>query len=407
MISRPAWPVVAAVLLAPTLARASGFLLYEQSAPALGKGSAVVASTRDPSAAWFNPAAAAYLPAWGASVSTALVFPATRFAPDQAGSDEVASRAKPAVVPSIFMHGAVSSRVQLSLAVLVPFGLVVRWPDGWVGAQQSLVTDLKVFTANPGVAVRLDERLSIAAGLSIARGLVTLAQGLPPVPGGRADLKGDAWGNFPFGVAGFNLGVLYRWRPDQLHLAATYRSRMRLDFTGDADFQTESPGLDQIFSDQRAAATITLPDVLAAGVMWRPLPRLELSFELNWVLWSTFKELKIDFSSPLTPDREIQRSSVDPLTGRLGVEWQWPALAARAGVSYDQSASRKETLAPSAPDANRLSLGAGLGWQRRWFTADVAYLYAHLFPAESTGMPPGTYRSHAHIIAVTVGVRRP
>jgi long-chain fatty acid transport protein len=401
MTSRTARLVAAAaVLVVPGLARASGFLLYEQSASALGKGSAVVASIRDPSAAWFNPAATAFLPGVGVSLSGALVFPRTSWTP-AGGGDEVRSRTSPTPVPSLFWQVAIAERVRATLAVLVPFGLVVRWPDGWPGAQQSLITDLVVSAVNPSMAVRLHDRLAVAAGGSLLRGKVTLAQGLPPVPGGRADMEGDALG------WAANVALLYRALPERLHLGAAYRSRTHLPFEGKVDFQTNSPGLNQIFSDQGASADITLPDLVALGAMWRPHPRLELSAELDLVFWSTFKELTIDFENPVTPDRRIERGSVNPLTGRLGLEWTWPdlGLAGRAGASFDQSASRKETLAPSAPDAHRLSLGAGLGYRRGRLFVDLAYLYAHLFPAESTAMPPGTYRSRAHVIALGLGVR--
>jgi long-chain fatty acid transport protein len=388
------------VLTVPGVAQASGFLLYEQSAPAMAKGSAVVASTEDPSAAWFNPAALCFLPEYGASVSTALVFSGTRFSP-AAGGDDTTSNAKPSLVPSVFLHGAVTDRVHLGLAVLAPFGLFVEWPEGWVGADHSLKTDLKVISANPSVAVRLSERLSVAAGFSVMRGLVKLA--LAPINHIRGDLDGSAWG------WAANAAVLYRPLPERLHFAATYRSRTRLDFSGTADF-AEAPGLMDILMDQDVRATITLPDLITAGVMWRPRPRLELNAQIDWTLWSTFKALTLDFANPGTPDFQISRSSVQPLTGRLGGEWRWPdwGLAARAGASFDQSASRKDTLAPSAPDANRLSLGTGFGYQRGRFTFDVAYLYAHFLPAEASGpnaQPEGTYRSHAHVLAVTVGVR--
>jgi long-subunit fatty acid transport protein len=134
---------------------------------------------------------------------------------------------------------------------------------------------------------------------------------------------------------------------------------------------------------------------------------------VDWVLWSAFKELYIDFENPGTPfDRGIKRSAVKPLTGRLGAEWRWPqlGLCARAGVSYDQSASTRDTLAPSAPDANRLGLAAGLGRDSGRYTIDVGYLYAHFFPASAAGpnaRPEGTYRTRAHVIDVMLGVRFP
>jgi long-chain fatty acid transport protein len=388
------------VLTAPGAARASGFLLYEQSATAMAKGSAVVASTQDPSASWFNPAALAYESAYGGEVSTALVFSGTRFSP-AAGGDETRSEGKPALVPSVFLQGAVTERVHVGLAVLAPFGLYVQWPEDWVGADQSQKTDLKVIAANPSVAVRLTDRLSVAAGFSAMRGLVHLV--LAPINHVRADLEGRAWG------WGANVALLYRPLPGRLHFGATYRSRTRLDFSGRADF-ADAPGLEELLADQGVKATITVPDLITGGVMWCPLPRLELNAQIDWTLWSSFKELFLDFQNSGGPDLRISRSSVKPLTGRLGGEWRWPdwGLAARAGASYDQSASRRDTLAPSAPDANRLSLGTGAGYARGRITVDVGYLYVHFLPAEAAGPsahPEGTYRSHAHVLAVTVGVR--
>jgi long-chain fatty acid transport protein len=402
----PARLALLAVLALPSAARASGFLLYEQSAPAMAKGGAAVASTRDPSAAWFNPAAVTELPGWGTSLSTALVWPQTRFSPAGGGADTHA-QSRTSAVPGLFAHGTITDRVHLSLALMAPFGLYVKWPDDWAGREQSLKTDLKVLMANPSVAVRLGPRWSVAAGASPLLGLVKLAIGLPPPGMGRADLDGDAWG---FQV---NAAVLYRPLPERLHLGLTYRSRTRLAFEGDAHFTGVAPGLQQTLFNQKVKATITLPDVFAGGVMWRPIPRLELDAELDVVLWSTFKELFIDFEDPGTPfDRAIKRSPVTPLTGRLGAQWDWPApgLCARAGFSYDQSASRKDTLAPSAPDANRVGLAAGGGWQGRRFTVDLAYLFALFLPAEAAGpnaRPEGTYRTHAHVLAVTVGARTP
>jgi long-chain fatty acid transport protein len=405
-MGRPLALAVTALLALPATTRASGFLLYEQSAPAMAKGGAAVAAADDPSAAWFNPAAVAFMPSYGAAVSTALVFPRTRFSP-AAGGDDTRAQSRPAVVPNLFLHGRVTDRVRLSLNLMAPFGLYVKWPDDWEGAEQSLKTDLKILALNPSVAVRLSDQVSVAAGASLIRGLVGLSLALPAAIGGRVDMDGGAWG------WSANLAVLYRPLPQRLHLAATYRKRTRLAFTGDADFSPARPGLEDALRDQHVKATIVLPDVFAAGVMWRPHPRLELDAEVDWVLWSAFKELYIDFENPGTPfDRGIKRSAVKPLTFRLGGQWDWPqqGLCARAGASYDQSASSADTLAPSAPDANRLGLSAGLGYQRGRYTVDLAYLYAHFFAATAAGAnakPEGTYRTRAHVVDVMLGVRFP
>ena len=84
------------------------------------------------------------------------------------------------------------------------------------------------------------------------------------------------------------------------------------------------------------------------------------------------------------------------------------ALAARTGISFDKSASPGDTLSASAPDGDRLGVGAGLGWTLGRVTLDVAYFYAYFLPTEAFGPnahPEGTYRSTAHVFALTLAVR--
>jgi long-chain fatty acid transport protein len=398
---------IAAMVSVPAMAHGSGFLLYEQSAAALAKGAAMVASARDPSAAWFNPASLAFVPSAGLSFNTALLVPRTRFSPRQTSSAHLADVAAPGdrqLVPSLFGHLPLGDRLTLSLAVLAPFALQVSWPDNWVGAQESLSSDIVVVSANPSVAWRLGDRLAVAAGLDLMRGTVDLALALPTPPGGTGALGGSAWG------LGANLGVLWRALPDLLHVGFTYRSRVRMPFRGRATFVTTSPGFEKSLPDQGVSANVTLPDVMALGLMWRPHPQLEVSLEANWVLWSTFDELLIDFEKTNNPpDKLIERGGIDPLTGRLGLEWTFldPRLVVRAGVAFDQSSSRTDRISASAPDGHRVGLGAGLGWAFGSVTVDVAYFHAYFLPTVASGPdahPEGTYRSSAHVFAVTLGL---
>src|SRR6185295_697607 len=108
--------------------------------------------------------------------------------------DDTRAESRMSVVPGIFAHGRITDRVRVGLAVLAPFGLYVKWPEGWPGAEQSLKTDLKVLAVNPSAAVRLSERWRVAAGASPIRGLVKLSIALPAPSTGRADLDGGAWG---------------------------------------------------------------------------------------------------------------------------------------------------------------------------------------------------------------------
>jgi long-chain fatty acid transport protein len=389
------------------VARGSGFLLHEHSAEALARGGAVTAGTREPAAVWFNPAALAFASPQGLSATSVFVRSRTQFSPAEGGPD---TRSVPGrnLVPSLFGHLRVHDRFTLGAGLYAPFGLAVTWPEGWVGAQHSLRTRLWALAFNPVVAYRLSERWSLAAGLSLFRGGVRFVTDLGPQVGGRADLAGSGWGG------GGNVAVLWRTRPDALHLAFAYRSRARIAFRGHANFSPENAVFAEIFADQAAGADVTLPDVLTAAIMLRPRPRLELGFELTQVRWSTFERLEITFERPSTPPVSIDRSTRNPLTARIGVEGWLPetALALRAGFFFDQSASEPATLVPSTPDAHRLGFSAGIGYLLGRAQVDLAYLYAHFLPAEArsprTGPeapPKGTYRTRVHAVSLTVTLR--
>ena len=112
------------LIAAPATAQASGFVLYEQSASALGRGSAVSASTDEPAAAFYNPATLAFAAPWGASTSGMLVRFGSRFSPSDGGAD-TDSLGQSYLVPALYAHAAVAERVRLALAINVPFALAV------------------------------------------------------------------------------------------------------------------------------------------------------------------------------------------------------------------------------------------------------------------------------------------
>jgi long-chain fatty acid transport protein len=398
--------VALSILAAPAAARASGFLLYEQSAEAQARGGAVSAGTTEPAAVWLNPAALAYA---GAAVSLTGTYlrSSTRFAPAD-GGPQVRGVPGNNVVPSLFANTPVGAGFAAGIGFYAPYGLAVHWPDGWVGSRNSLQTTLYVAAANAVVAYRIDDRFALSAGASLLRGSVDLVADLERDVGGQGRLAGSAWG------VGWNAGLLVRALPGRLQLALNFHSGARLGFRGDADFSPRDRTFAEIFADQRASADVDLPAIVTLGVMARPRPWLELGAELSQVRWSSFDHLTIDFERPSTPDREIQRGSLDPLTARLGAEgWlPWAALALRAGLFYDQSATPAEHLDPFAPDARRLGLAAGAGYLLGRVKVDVAYTYVHFFAAEAhpqgTGndVPPaGTYRTRLQALSLTLTVR--
>ena len=389
--------VVAGVGAGP--AWGAGFLIYDLSAEALAKGSAVSASTREPAAVWFNPAALTEQ-GHGVSLGAVGVFAKSRFE-SAASGEETSTELGKFVLPTAFGTVKVHDQVALALGIFPAFAIGIEWPEDWIGREHAIKAQVQTVNMNPTVAVRLLPQLSLGVGFQAVRGSVEFINGLPAAVGGSARLGGGTWG---FGA---NAGLLYQPLP-QLGLAFIYRSRVNLDFDGRVDFAPKEPDFNASLIDQGGSASLTLPDILGIGVSGKVTPTLTLTLDVNYVFWSTYDELVIDFErEPPERDKMMFRDNHNAFTLRMGADWTTPVegLALRAGFILDQNPSPKETLAPSLPDANRVDFGLGIGYRRGWMRADLGYLLVYFLPSDAEGGqegPEGTYRSIANLLGLTL-----
>jgi long-chain fatty acid transport protein len=122
------------------------------------------------------------------------------------------------------------------------------------------------------------------------------------------------------------------------------------------------------------------------------------------VLWSSLDVFAIDFENPALSSTE-PKSWKNTLNLKLGAEYKVsPDLAVRLGAAYDPSVSPEDTLTPDLPDATRLKVSAGAGYNFNPVRVDVGYQFTKL--ADSTSTAPGyagTYNGTGHVVAVTVG----
>ena len=408
-VNGAAWPLLAllACVAAPRAARAGGFLIYDISGAAMARGSAVSADVGEPAAVWFNPAALAYSRGVAASVGGVFVTARSRFTPTGGGAETSSERGN-FVLPAVFATAALNDRVSVGMGAYSTFGIGIRWPDGWSGRQSAIAASLETFALNPTVAVKLTQRIAIAAGFDAVRAVVDFTNGLPTLVGGDVRLAGGSWGY------GANAGLLVHVVPERLNVAFTYRSRIKLAFDdGHADFSPANPEFARMLPDQGGTATITLPDIVTAGLMFRPRAgsHLALTLDANLVLWSTYHRIDIHFDS--APPKVLESDASNAFTVRAGADWEsWRVrgLHLRGGLIYDQSAIGSAGLGPGLPESTRLDAAAGVGFSRGHVSVDLAYLLVYFLPADAVGGregPEGTYRSLAHLVALTIGAHWP
>jgi long-chain fatty acid transport protein len=397
--------VLAACALAARPCLASGFLIYDISGQAMSRASAVTADVDEPAAVWFNPANLAFMGGVSGSVGGVFLTSKSSFSPSGGGADTDTKRGN-FFLPAIFANGLITDRVAVGVGAYSTFGIGITWPNDWEGRESTIHASLETLTLNPSVAVRVHRQIAVAAGFDAVRSVVDFTNGLPTLIGGDVRLAGGTWGY------GFNVAGLYKIYPGRLHVALTYRSRVKLDFDGQANFSPTNPDFAAALPDQPGTASITLPDIITAGVMGRPRPDLALTFDANIVLWSTYDRVNIDFQT--APDRAIVPNGRNTFTLRGGADWtfpaRWPGLHLRGGLIYDRSAIPSSNLGPGLPDSDRIDVGLGAGYGRGHFRGDLGYLLVVFLPADSTGGtegPVGTYKTIAHLIGLTLSATWP
>jgi long-chain fatty acid transport protein len=399
--------IVTGCALAARPCRASGFLIYDISGQALARASAVSADVDEPAAVWFNPANLAFMGGVSASAGGVFLTSKATFSPAGGGGPDTSTERGNFFLPAVFANGRITDRVAVGVGVYSTFGIGITWPYAWVGREAAIKASLQELSFNPTVAVLVHPRVSVAAGFDAVRSVVDFTNGLPEPIGGDVRLAGGTWG------FGFNLAALYKIYPGRLHVALTYRSRVKLDFDdGRANFSPGNPDFAPVLPDQPGTASITLPDIITAGVMGRPRDDLALTFDANLVLWSAYDRIDIDFQS--APDRAIVPNGRNVVTLRGGADWtfpaRWPGLHLRGGLIYDRSAIPASNLGPGLPDSDRIDVAAGAGYGRGHFRGDVGYLLVVFLPADATGGqegPAGTYKTIAHLVGVTLAATWP
>jgi long-chain fatty acid transport protein len=406
--------LTAALLLAAGSVQAAGFYIDTQDSRASGMSTAIVGHVNDASALFYNPAGMMEVEGLDVKLGITGIIPRINFTPAAGtpGAGETFNQDF-TVSPPPHAYAAVRLRDYLTvgLGVNVPFAARTTWEDGFVGSTQGKISRLAAWHITPAVAVQPHERVRLGAGFNIVRATVHIFRDISLVPVStavpEAELGGDSWG---FGVrAGLQVDLL----PRKLRLGVTYHSQVSLDFEGDGHFEGEPPEFSQRLQDQEVGAQVRLPTIWAFGLAYMPNERFTLAFDVNWVRWSDFPQLFIDFGDnglqPGTLDNPLPKDWEDQINWHLGAEYRFSeALTGRVGAMIDPTPSPAATLGPDLPDANRYKGSVGVGYRMPWYGLylEGAYQFLFLADTEST-LPalPGDYGGSAHVLSVTLGLR--
>jgi long-chain fatty acid transport protein len=389
-------------VFAPALAHAGGFAVYTHGASSLGQGNAAVAHGDDPTVIFYNPALLSLLSGTQVQAGTTLIFSNREFRSELTG--ETHKTDNDLFTPStLYLSHRFSDRVSAGFGVFSPFGLGNDWGKEWEGRFITTNSELKTFNFNPAVSVRLTPRLAVAGGLNLIFLDATLEKqrrvaGLGEI-GEKFTGDGTGWG--------FNLGLLGDLT-DDLALGLSYRSKIRVEATGEASFIPPA-GFPVPLSGQPGKTDITLPQQAFAGLYYQGFDPLTFELGVRWEGWSTFDELRIELAngqSPVTP-RDWKNSFAYNLGARYRLN---PTVTLLAGYLFGQSPVPDHTFDPSIPDADTHVFSLGTDLEFRRFKVALSYAYQRFEKrAKANGigndLANGTYHSNLHLVGAGLTYR--
>ena len=393
-------------LLVATQLYAGGFQLNEAGARAMAQAGAFAARASDASAIFFNPAGLGFQERGSVLAGVTLISPNNYFlGPLNSNTNTRSNMVGQLFTPiNFYATTPVDDRLHIGIGVNNPYGLGTEWPQNWIGQYITLKVDLKTFYITPTASYRLTDNLSVGVGFNYVLGSVALSRAvsvssvqLPATTIVSMDLSGS-------GVS-FNLGLLYKPLP-WLSVGASYRSQTKMDAEGTAEFDPNYAALG--FPAGDVSASLKLPATGFFGIAFKPLENLDLEADYQYVGWSSYDQLVIDFKS--NGSQSVSPKNYEnTYILRFGGEYRVGPFAIRGGYYYDHPPVKDEYVEPMLPDANRNGYNVGLGYRiSDNLVLDVSYLHITFKDRTVTNSIPetslnGVYSSYADLFGFNIG----
>ncbi|AOZ66961.1 TPA: outer membrane protein transport protein [Haemophilus influenzae] len=301
-----------------------------------------------------------------------------------------------AFVPNLYFVAPVNDKLALGAGMNVNFGLKSEYGDSYDAGVFGGKTDLSAINLNLSGAYRVTEGLSLGLGVnavyakaqvernagiiadSVNNNQVKLALSVLPEPLKNFDqylsskdksvvsLQDRAvWG------FGWNAGVMYQFN-EANRIGLAYHSKVDIDFT---DRTATSVEANVIKAGKKGNLTLTLPDYLELSGFHQLTDKFAVHYSYKYTHWSRLTKLHASYEDGKKAfDKELQYSNNSRIA--LGASYNLDEkLTLRAGIAYDQAASRHQRSA-AIPDTDRTwySLGATYKFTPN-LSVDLGYAY--------------------------------
>ena len=363
-------------------AQAAGLWLYEQGTPDVGTASAGMNSrAQDAGTAFANPAGMTRLQESQLMVGVQPIYTDIKSDVDVASFGGNDGGNAGGFVPSggLFYVHSLSPDLKLGVSAGSYLGLGVDYDDDWAGRYYIQKEDFTTAYVNGSVAYRINDWLSVGAGMSAVHGELKYKAALNNLLDGGTDGRL----NFDDTDAdiGGNVGVLVEPRQGT-RIGLTYISKVDFDFKDKNIVRDAGPLLDAAlqvsgFADADTKLKWTLPEQVMLGVHHELTKDLAIMGNLGWQNWSEFGQVGVSVDSTTSLSTTANANFQDTWHVALGARYRVaPQWSVSAGVAYDSSpvTNSDRTIALALDRQYRYAVGALYDW-RKDLTLGLAFEY--------------------------------
>lgn len=394
-------------------AGASGFAIQNQTGAGNGNAFAGAAATaEDAGTIYFNPAGMTYLPmghnitAVGTILARKIEYkdtgtttfnngavfpvppgiPASIHAPTGNGGDAGGV----GLIPAGYWSYAYSKDLRVGLGVSPTFGNETEYKKNFRGFNSGFYAEMVQMNINPSIAFKLNDMISLGAGVNFAHNEITLKQGIPlqstlgiaGLPSGNfVKITGDDW------TTGFNLGALFQLSPNT-RVGLTYRSETRFDLEGKqkVDITTANPSIAALNTDVKAPIDMPASASLAIS---HQMDRWQFLGDYTWTGWSSVDTVELRNKNTSAVISTLPFNFQDTYRVGFGVNFQYnDKVKTRFGLAYDKAPVKSAPYRTmTLPDSDRtwLSFGAKYSLSKE-SSLDIGY--SHIFIKDARTAKP-------------------
>ena len=346
------------VLCSTASLSAGGLYLYELSTTETSMaGAGWAARAQDPATIVTNPAGMSRLDGTQIQFTAQPLAIDSSFSSDRGGGSDLNS-----VLPggSFFATHQLNDQWSVGFSMAGFFGLGLDYDTGWEGRYYLNEITLQSVGMQPTVAYRINDQLSIGAGLAF---IYTVFEQKMSINNGEQE---DGKLKFDDNTHSLqvNLGILYE--PDA-------RTRVGLQYLSESEFdlktrpKVEGDGLvsNALRRIGKVDLSMTMPQSLILSAFHQISNRWAVMGNIGWQEWSEFGKVDIDASAVNNSKSIIaDRSYKDTWNVALGLQYQInEAWRLNTGIAYDTEMVDEDDVTPDLPTGDSWRYGIGATYQ--------------------------------------------